>query len=458
MSRHSRLSSLLWVALLPADHAGAQDAQKEFLRGLTAQERAAVVAAQPASTDATAASTLGLGTVVNLLASREKKEVAAQIGWQNGDNSVAFKFAGPIGEEDPQAVLLDLAGLAGDASAEVKLTRVKWHVQPLNQDVWSEFCYAHSRSLSPLQIPSDGKLAVGDIVHVRDALRLMAPLLAPKLGLLAGQIDGPFANDEAVAAAKETLVKVVNEALAEESFTRELLARINPSPMLLKPEASLLSKEDRMKLNRRMLDQLVHDAGSKAIRPAGDPCVDSILDDESRKAVVKLLNPGDVWWFGFSAKAARTDFKYLNETSLAAEQRTRYATAFTASVGLLTKKNYFFSASVSAQEKYKAADDPLNLCQPFKGGPSLSCDKVVIGGPTGKKRTVSTLEMRIMSGSLAMSPSLAYASDEKKAVLTIPIYFLKDKDQGLRGGVTLKAVKGDWAIALFVGNVFKLGG
>lgn len=45
------------------------------------------------------------------------------------------------------------------------------------------------------------------------------------------------------------------------------------------------------------------------------------LIDEPRKAVVKLLNPGDVWWFAFSAKAARTDFKYFNAASLSAEQR-----------------------------------------------------------------------------------------------------------------------------------------
>ncbi len=461
MSRLVKALSVLFLATLST--AGwAQSATPspaavdESKKPLTLRERARVMAAQPASQDATATSPLGLGSVVNLVASREKKEIAAQVGWQRGDNSLAFKFAGPIGDDDPQASLLDLAGLSDGASAEIKLTKVRWTYTPLPDTHWAELCFSYGRSLSLLQMPSDGKLQVGDIESVRNAVDFLDPWLGQKLKSLAAQVAGPMTNADALAA-KTDLIDIVNDALADEDLLRELLRQSDASILTQAPALGALSKSDRTKWGRRLLDQIVHDRGSTAIRFAGKPCIASNFDEAGREAVVRATNPGKVWWYGLSAKAARSDFKYLNDASLAKEERTRYGSAFTASIGLLTKKNLFFSVSVSAQEKHKAAKDPIELCQPFNGGPSFSCAEVVLGEPNKQRRTVSTIEMRMVRGSFAISPSVAYVSDEKKAVLTIPLYFLKDADDGLRGGVTLKAVKGDWAVALFVGNVFKLG-
>lgn len=148
-----------------------------------------------------------------------------------------------------------------------------------------------------------------------------------------------------------------------------------------------------MKLNRRILDQLVHDIGSKAIRPADDPCVDSILDRRASKGGGEAAQPRGRLVVCILSKGRPHRLQVLQRGEPVRRAARRYVTAFAASVGL-RRRNHFFSAGVSVQEKYKAAADPLNLCKPFQGGPSLSCEKVVIGGPTGKKRTVSTLAAR----------------------------------------------------------------
>lgn len=128
---------------------------------------------------------------------------------------------------------------------------------------------------------------------------------------------------------------------AEESFTRQLVARINASTRVLTPEASLLSKEDRMKLNRRILDQLVHDIGSKAIRPADDPCVDSILDRRASKGGGEAAQPRGRLVVCILSKGRPHRLQVLQRGEPVRRAARRYVTAFAASVGLLTKKEPF---------------------------------------------------------------------------------------------------------------------
>ena len=204
---------------------------------------------------------------------------------------------------------------------------------------------------------------------------------------------------------------------------------------------------------RRSKGELPRDTGGCA-PPAADPLFDLSLQERLASTYHWLATP----IFGLKTEVGRTTFKFRDD--LLAETKKSHANySVTSTLGVLTAGDILYAVNYSLGRSYEAGD-PTELCQPLDGHMATTCDAdVVLSGPTQENRHQLELQLKGYLGP-DVGAQLLVTRDLKKDAwgFEAPIYFLKNGDGGLAGGLVLsyRTDKKSFEASVFIGQVFSV--
>ena len=187
--------------------------------------------------------------------------------------------------------------------------------------------------------------------------------------------------------------------------------------------------------------------------------INDLSAEARRDFISKTLKMDRIWLSSVDVTfAAPREFEYFDTDSLAMRKETHDGLAVTAGIGLLlvTKGYLFFGVSGRYEEGFKEKDKK-RICSPIGTSESLSCQEIPVGAPEEKKRKLVQFEVRqfVRGGHLGFNPKVTYDFVVEKPAIDFPIYFLKDKNGGLNGGVAAgyRWDKHEWVYRAFVGGL-----
>jgi hypothetical protein len=167
---------------------------------------------------------------------------------------------------------------------------------------------------------------------------------------------------------------------------------------------------------------------------------------------------GRVWFWGGGFTGARDTFDYLDEGTLAEQSVEKRSTSWNARGGVFTSYFGFVIGSYSFVKQHRAAGPARNICQPLEGTDATVCADDVIGAPVETTRSVLKGEFRkFFSGGVAFAPSIQRDLKNDVTLVTLPVYFIKDKDGAATGGLRLtwRSDTEATTVSVFVGAALK---
>jgi hypothetical protein len=128
-------------------------------------------------------------------------------------------------------------------------------------------------------------------------------------------------------------------------------------------------------------------------------------------------------------------------------------------IGAFSQTFGFGFLSFGYEQRYFAAGAPRNICHPIGGTDALECAEHVLGAPAQRIGAVIHGEVRrYLGSSLALSPSVSYNFKNEVTSIAVPMYFLRNTEGGLTGGI-----RGSWrsdtesvSLVVFIGTSFSL--
>ncbi|MET0551706.1 MAG: hypothetical protein ABW221_01620 [Vicinamibacteria bacterium] len=171
-----------------------------------------------------------------------------------------------------------------------------------------------------------------------------------------------------------------------------------------------------------------------------------------------LGQDGRIWFWGGGLTAARTTFDYLDESTLAEQSVEKRSASWNVRAGVFTSYFGFLIGSYSFVKQWGAAGAAQNICQPLEGTAAMVCGDAVIGAPVETTRSVLRGEFRkFFSGAIAFAPSVQRDLKKKVTLVTLPVYFLKNKDGDATGGLRLtwRSDTETTTVSVFVGAALK---
>jgi hypothetical protein len=155
--------------------------------------------------------------------------------------------------------------------------------------------------------------------------------------------------------------------------------------------------------------------------------------DASAVDAVRAAYRTTPWFVSISGEAGRETFKYADAHSLADAKRERWSTSGALTLGALFPSNVYASVGVRLETPFEAADTAA-ICAV---APPAGCPIKPLGAPTSEPRRVIEAEVRkFITGDLGLSAIVRHDWKKDESSVEIPIYFVKDKDGGLSGGVS----------------------
>ncbi|MCP3958420.1 MAG: hypothetical protein GY719_11255 [bacterium] len=166
--------------------------------------------------------------------------------------------------------------------------------------------------------------------------------------------------------------------------------------------------------------------------------------------------PVRVWFLTFSAGATNRDFKYLDPSAIPAvatftevgaliksesELDTSIGVSWSAQMG-----NHFLRFGYEYRNKYNGGSS-AELCAPLEtGGDVTRCFDTTAGAPTKIDQNVGMLEWRrYLTGNLGLRFQAFYIDEDFRRNMAVEnewefhalLYFLRNKEQGLNGGLDI---------------------
>ena len=153
-----------------------------------------------------------------------------------------------------------------------------------------------------------------------------------------------------------------------------------------------------------------------------------------------------IWTLG--GEVAAQDFKWisslppeLNDTnSFQLDKATKHNTAAVAALSMYLH-GFIPTLAVRATRSFKPKD-ATEICAPFPGSASLRCTSAALAPPEQEDATVAELSLkRFETPALAWRAQLLYDFEHSTLNPHLFVYFLPQKDKGLRGGVDVSYLR-----------------
>jgi hypothetical protein len=194
----------------------------------------------------------------------------------------------------------------------------------------------------------------------------------------------------------------------------------------------------------------------------------ALLQDAGLNQEMERLFPRRAAWFvSIKGDVGAETFKFANPTTFADEKSREYSTSASLVLGWLTASNIYFAVSGRYDHAFEAAKNKA-VCTIAGVDQTIACPLKIVGPPTSTTSPIVELEARRYLPQLAglnfgLSGILRHDFEEANTSFEVPLYFIKDKDGGLSGGVSAGYV---WSadqdtkgprFMVFVGQTFGLG-
>ncbi|MEQ1511003.1 MAG: hypothetical protein ABL909_11455 [Sphingopyxis sp.] len=143
---------------------------------------------------------------------------------------------------------------------------------------------------------------------------------------------------------------------------------------------------------------------------------------------------------GLKGSVARDGYDYLDIAGFSLESTSRTSYGATAYAGYLAGDgSWSGQLSVAYQRRYATADE-RTICRPIAGGAS-ECLSGADGVPTRNTRLLASAELRksirISGVDFGIAPRIDYDLDDNEALISLPIYALRNGDGRLNGGIRI---------------------
>ena len=203
----------------------------------------------------------------------------------------------------------------------------------------------------------------------------------------------------------------------------------------------------------------------KAEKPDGTEDPDELLmTDLTSKGQAKVLSDiglgrGILLIGAEGTYAAPTTFEFANPDTLVAAKERHDGYSIAASFGWLPLRQavpYFLGLTYRREEGYHDQDSH-QLCKPFGVGGALDCADTVLGAPVKQVKNLGQFEARVYfhDGELALNPRISRDFANGITGVELPLYFLKDGNGVLNGGLALgwRSDKREVTLNAFVGSM-----
>ena len=200
------------------------------------------------------------------------------------------------------------------------------------------------------------------------------------------------------------------------------------------------------------------------------PCRASAITNPDDRAMYEYLSHLHAipWMIGLDGTAGQASYKFVQPSSLEPDTDNRVEWSVAPRIGFFNQGLGFILATYSYAESSSAAGPPTQICRPMTGvtaeGGATRCDSLVVGGPTPKKTSAVTAELRrLVSNKFALSPNVTYDFVENKEGkhvwgFEVPVYFLTTSGTTNPTGGVRFAWRSDTeevTAVVFIGGAFK---
>jgi hypothetical protein len=206
------------------------------------------------------------------------------------------------------------------------------------------------------------------------------------------------------------------------------------------------------------------DAAEQADTGVGETgCNFEELDDAVINGILKPYRRTS-WFFTLEANTGPETFKFADSSALDGDdvEQTKWSAAGAAKAGFLLPNNVSATLGVRIENGYEAQKNKA-VCPAVPSPQPVACPIKPVGEPDNKRRNVVEAEVRRFLGSHAgISPIARWDWREGDKSIEIPVYLVRDKDGGLRGGVSYGHVwsddkdKAGDSLTIFVSQTFSL--
>ena len=189
---------------------------------------------------------------------------------------------------------------------------------------------------------------------------------------------------------------------------------------------------------------------------AGFTCTlqDLPAGSEYRRRFAHAIDWGTPLILKLRYKVGRRDFHFVDPATLETDEATRTGYSITAAGGVLLDALGLVGFAYRYEEAFRAGAE-TQLCLPLGATGALACDPVQIGPPERRQAHVLQVELRrFFAERLGVNPRISYEVKDAVVGLELPIYFLRDPDRGLNGGVSLgwRSDDDELVLSVFVGE------
>lgn len=186
-----------------------------------------------------------------------------------------------------------------------------------------------------------------------------------------------------------------------------------------------------------------------------DSCDIGDLSPAGRQEARRLLRFDDVpMYIGATIAVTNQQFDYL-DTLLAPQSEDHRSVAGTFRIGRFSETFGFAFASWSYQEQFRPGGASQEICLPLENTKGTACSESVIGAPEKKAASILAVELRrFFSRSFAIAPSVMWDAKSEVTSISVPIYFLRNAEGGLTGGLrsNYRSDRKSVTLSLFVGT------
>ena len=177
-----------------------------------------------------------------------------------------------------------------------------------------------------------------------------------------------------------------------------------------------------------------------------------------------LTGEAPTYFLGAEGTVSQSDFSFLDRTAFEIDSESHRGFEVTAFAGVISgRANWSLRGGISYSRAYEAQDS-VELCRPVAGTSDIRCLESADGPPLRGSRTVFSLEGRVLiplgllNSNIGIAPELAIDADDGEYSLDVPVYFARNADDQLTGGIRLgySSTQDDISFGFFVGVPFNI--
>jgi len=194
----------------------------------------------------------------------------------------------------------------------------------------------------------------------------------------------------------------------------------------------------------------------------------SEVSPQAKDLIARWAERESSWYLTLKADVGSQNYKFADATTFKDAEQQEYPTSVNGVFGYLTGNNVYLAGSLRYDHTFEAAKTQA-VCSISALDKQTACPGKVVGPPSPKNQKVFEVEARSYvrdtgASAFGVSAILRHDWEQKNTSFEVPLYFIKDKDGGLSGGISTGYVWADKPedtgprFTVFVGQTFGLGG